>query len=139
MAQERVTFEQLNSTDDLTTTTTIIDESSKKSDHYSQCEKKAAEEFCLNGGTCRYLPELGENSCRCTRGYTGVRCSDWIPDKYLSDLLEDELMDTALGLAVAVTTLIPMGGVTAYAYYNTNIRSQIENEYRATHLYAPGN
>ena len=30
--------------------------------------------YCLNGGTCSFIPWLGEMSCSCAPGFQGTRC-----------------------------------------------------------------
>ncbi|XP_015120724.1 protein vein [Diachasma alloeum] len=33
-----------------------------------------AGDFCMNGGTCLFFETVGEPACRCTEGFTGLRC-----------------------------------------------------------------
>lgn len=32
------------------------------------------ENYCMNGGTCRYYSDIGELTCHCSRGFHGRRC-----------------------------------------------------------------
>ncbi|XP_064630533.1 pro-neuregulin-1, membrane-bound isoform-like isoform X6 [Lineus longissimus] len=42
--------------------------------HYYPCEKQT---YCLNGGTCVYLPAFKAQFCRCPLQFSGDRCQDF--------------------------------------------------------------
>lgn len=61
-------------TTDTTTTTTTASTTSTLPSNPAADVACPLEGYCLNGGTCSFIPWMGELSCSCAPGFQGARC-----------------------------------------------------------------
>lgn len=72
-ARRETISHQPNETTKNATTTVIPTTTQKFEEHLSSCPE-SHEHFCLNGGTCSWIPALKDASCKCPVKFVGERC-----------------------------------------------------------------
>ncbi|XP_064630498.1 pro-neuregulin-1, membrane-bound isoform-like isoform X2 [Lineus longissimus] len=95
--------------------------------HYYPCEKQT---YCLNGGTCVYLPAFKAQFCRCPPDFTGERCETkdlfiLLREIKMAEHQHQDRVITILGIVIGLLVLI---GIFIGAYCKARKRRKALHE-----------
>ncbi|XP_074648029.1 uncharacterized protein LOC141903692 isoform X2 [Tubulanus polymorphus] len=82
----------------------------KPTGHYYPCEKQT---YCLNGGTCIYIPAIKASFCKCPKEFTGNRCQTkdiftLLRKMKRAERRHQDRVITVLGIVIGVLVLLGM-------------------------------
>ncbi|CAH1793871.1 unnamed protein product [Owenia fusiformis] len=100
----------------LTTAATVSPTTSSR--HYEECEGEMRN-YCLNNGTCGYLPKLKREFCMCPQEYTGKRCEYQDPFVYMQEVKRKEAAekDRVITISAIIVGAVVIIGLCVLAYF----------------------